>query len=83
LEECAVRATGKGISDFLAQVPNAEPPEWDRLLKIISASCDQRPFAVVFILPGSDFLVCFLGFPPVIFFDFKRAFGFQGGFVLQ
>lgn len=22
---------GKGISEFLAQVPSAEPPEWDKL----------------------------------------------------
>jgi hypothetical protein len=31
LEERAARATGEGITDFLAQVPDAEPPEWDRL----------------------------------------------------
>ena len=31
LEERAARATGKGITDFLAQVPDAEPPESDRL----------------------------------------------------
>jgi hypothetical protein len=31
LEERAARATGKGITEFLAQVPHAEPPEWDRL----------------------------------------------------
>jgi hypothetical protein len=31
LEERAARATGKGMSEFLAQVPTAEPPEWDRL----------------------------------------------------
>ena len=31
LEERAARATGKGINDFLAQVPLAEPPEWDKL----------------------------------------------------
>jgi post-segregation antitoxin (ccd killing protein) len=31
LEERAARATGKGVDDFLAQVPAAEPPEWDRL----------------------------------------------------
>jgi plasmid stability protein len=31
LEERAARATGKGIAEFLAQVPAAEPPEWDRL----------------------------------------------------
>jgi hypothetical protein len=31
LEERAARATGKGITDFLDQAPNAEPPEWDRL----------------------------------------------------
>ena len=31
LEERAARATGKGIDDFLAQVPPAEPPEWDKL----------------------------------------------------
>ncbi|HEV7924622.1 MAG TPA: hypothetical protein VGR14_04660 [Verrucomicrobiae bacterium] len=31
LEERAGRATGKGITDFLDQVPSAEPPEWDRL----------------------------------------------------
>jgi len=31
LEERAARATGKGISEFLSQVPTAEPPEWDKL----------------------------------------------------
>jgi hypothetical protein len=31
LEERAARATGKGLDDFLAQVPSMEPPEWDRL----------------------------------------------------
>ena len=31
LEERASRATGKGMDEFLAQVPSAEPPEWDRL----------------------------------------------------
>ncbi len=31
LEERAARATGKGLGDFLAQVPSTEPPEWDRL----------------------------------------------------
>lgn len=31
LEERAARTTGKGIDEFLAQVPRAEPPEWDRL----------------------------------------------------
>jgi hypothetical protein len=31
LEERAARATGKGLEEFLAQVPSAEPPEWDRL----------------------------------------------------
>jgi hypothetical protein len=31
LEESAARATGKGITDFLALAPNAEPPESDRL----------------------------------------------------
>jgi plasmid stability protein len=31
LEERAARASGKGISEFLAQVPSTEPPEWDRL----------------------------------------------------
>jgi hypothetical protein len=31
LEERAARATGKGISEFLAQIPGAEPPEWDKL----------------------------------------------------
>ena len=31
LEERAARATGKGLSEFLSQVPTAEPPEWDRL----------------------------------------------------
>ena len=31
LEERAGRATGKGIDEFLAQVPVAEPPESDRL----------------------------------------------------
>jgi post-segregation antitoxin (ccd killing protein) len=31
LEERAARATGKGMDEFLAQVPGAEPPEWDRL----------------------------------------------------
>jgi plasmid stability protein len=31
LEERAVRATGKGITEFLAQVPEAAPPKWDQL----------------------------------------------------
>ena len=31
LEERAARATGKGLEEFLAQVPGTEPPEWDRL----------------------------------------------------
>jgi len=31
LEEQAARATGNGLPEFLAQVPSAEPPEWDRL----------------------------------------------------
>lgn len=31
LEERAARATGKGMDEFLAQIPSAEPPEWDRL----------------------------------------------------
>ncbi len=31
LEERAARATGKGIGEFLAQVPDAESSEWDRL----------------------------------------------------
>ena len=31
LEERAARSTGKGLEEFLAQVPSAEPPEWDRL----------------------------------------------------
>jgi plasmid stability protein len=30
LEERSARATGKGIDEFLAQVPAAEPPEWDK-----------------------------------------------------
>jgi hypothetical protein len=31
LEERAARATGKGITEFLKQVPTAEPPDWDKL----------------------------------------------------
>jgi len=31
LEERAARATGRGLDEFLAQVPSVEPPEWDRL----------------------------------------------------
>ncbi len=31
LEERAGRATGKGIAEFLDQVPSTEPPQWDRL----------------------------------------------------
>ena len=31
LEERAARADGQGITGFLAQVPDAQPPEWDRL----------------------------------------------------
>jgi plasmid stability protein len=31
LEERAARATGKGITEFLAQVPGTEPAEWDKL----------------------------------------------------
>ncbi len=31
LEERAARSTGKGLEEFLAQVPSAEPPQWDRI----------------------------------------------------
>jgi hypothetical protein len=31
LEERAARSTGKGMDEFLGQVPSAEPPEWDKL----------------------------------------------------
>jgi len=31
LEQRAARATGKGLDEFLAQVPTSDPPEWDRL----------------------------------------------------
>jgi hypothetical protein len=31
LEERAARSTGKGLNEFLAQVPSAEAPELDRL----------------------------------------------------
>ena len=31
LEERAARATGKGLDEYLAQVPNTEAPEWDKL----------------------------------------------------
>jgi hypothetical protein len=31
LEERAARATGKGLEDFLAQVPSAQPADTDRL----------------------------------------------------
>ena len=31
LEERAARATGQGIAEFLEPVPDAAPPEWDRL----------------------------------------------------
>ena len=31
LEERAARATGKGLEEFLAQAPEVEPPDWDRL----------------------------------------------------
>jgi hypothetical protein len=31
LEERASRSTGKGLDEFLAQVPCSAPPEWDRL----------------------------------------------------
>ena len=31
LEQRAARATGQGLKEFLAQAPDAEPPEWDRL----------------------------------------------------
>ncbi len=31
LEERASRASGKGISEFLVQVRNDVPPDWDRL----------------------------------------------------
>jgi plasmid stability protein len=31
LEERAARATGKGLEEFLAQVPSTQLPEWDRL----------------------------------------------------
>jgi hypothetical protein len=33
LEERAARASGKGINEFLAQVPSAKPPELDKLPK--------------------------------------------------
>ena len=31
LEERAARANGRGIDEFLAQVPDAPAPEWDKL----------------------------------------------------
>ena len=31
LEEHAARATGLGLSEFLANVPDVEPSNWDRL----------------------------------------------------
>jgi hypothetical protein len=31
LEDRAARATGKGLEEFLAQVPSTVPPDWDRL----------------------------------------------------
>ena len=31
LEERAARATGMALEEFLAKVPAADPPEWDRL----------------------------------------------------
>ncbi len=31
LEERAARATGNGLEEFLAKVPDVAPPEWDRL----------------------------------------------------
>lgn len=31
LEERAARATGKGLNDFLNEVPGGEAPQWDRL----------------------------------------------------
>lgn len=31
LEERAARATGQGLKEFLAQAPDTEPLEWDRL----------------------------------------------------
>ena len=31
LEQRAARATGQGLKEFLVQVPDTEPPEWDRL----------------------------------------------------
>jgi hypothetical protein len=31
LEQRAARATGKGLNEFLAQVPSTQPPDWDRL----------------------------------------------------
>ena len=31
LEERAARANGQGIDEFLAQVPDAPAPEWDKL----------------------------------------------------
>jgi len=31
LKERAARADGKGIGEFLSQVPTAEPAEWDKL----------------------------------------------------
>ncbi len=34
LEERAARATGRGLEEFLAQVPSTEPPDWDRLPEV-------------------------------------------------
>jgi hypothetical protein len=31
LEERSARATGKGIDEFLSQVPSVEAPDWDKL----------------------------------------------------
>ena len=31
LEDCAARATGGGVGEFLAAVPDVPPLEWDRL----------------------------------------------------
>ncbi len=33
LEERAARASGKGIGEFLSQIPDVDAPEWDQLPK--------------------------------------------------
>jgi hypothetical protein len=43
LEERAARATGKGMDEFLAQVLDAEPQDWDKLPEGYRRKKDSTP----------------------------------------